>query len=49
MEGHFMIEQVETIDKFYVGSVENMPEKTLREKLQHAYRMGETLVERIIA
>jgi multimeric flavodoxin WrbA len=49
MEGHFMIEQVETIDKFYVGSVENMPEEILREKLQHAYRMGETLVERIIA
>ena len=49
MEGHFMIEQVETIDKFYVGGVENMTEETLREKLQHAYRMGETLVERIIA
>jgi len=49
MEGQFMIEQVETIDKFYVGGVENMPEKTLREKLHYAYRMGETLVERIIA
>ena len=49
MEGHFMIEQIETIDKFYVGSVENMPEETLGEKLQHAYRMGETLVERISA
>jgi|GEM_PF-136264 len=49
MEGHFMIEQVETIDKYYVGSVENMPEETFGKKLQHAYRMGETLVERIIA
>ena len=28
MEGQFMIEQVETIDKFYVGGVENMPEET---------------------
>jgi multimeric flavodoxin WrbA len=49
MEGHFMIEQVETIDKLYVGSVENMPEEMLRENLQHAFRMGETLVERISA
>jgi len=49
MEAHFMIEQVETIDKFYVGGVENMPEEMLGEKLQHAYRMGETLLERIVA
>jgi multimeric flavodoxin WrbA len=49
MEGHLMIEQVETIDKFYVGSVENMSEGTLGKKLQQAYRMGATLVEHIFA
>jgi multimeric flavodoxin WrbA len=49
MEGQFRIEQVETIDKFYVGGVENMPEKALRTKLQYAHRMGRTLVDRIAA
>jgi multimeric flavodoxin WrbA len=49
MEGQFMIEQVETIDKFYVGGVENMPEETLSKKLHYAHHMGGTLVERIAA
>jgi multimeric flavodoxin WrbA len=49
MEGQFMIEQVETIDKFYVGGVENMTEETFMKKLQYAHRMGKTLADRILA
>ncbi len=49
MEAHFMIEQVETIDKWYVGGVETVTEDVLQEKLLVAYRLGETLVARITA
>jgi multimeric flavodoxin WrbA len=49
MEGQFMIEQVETIDKFYVGGVENMPEETLSKKMHYAHHMGGTLVECVAA
>jgi multimeric flavodoxin WrbA len=47
MEGHFMIEQVITTDKLYVGGVENMPENTITEKCDAARRVGARLVEEI--
>jgi multimeric flavodoxin WrbA len=47
MGGHLMIEQIETVDTFYVGGVENMSEETLSEKLDEAYHMGIRLVEAI--
>ncbi len=47
MEAHLMIEQVLTIDKFYVGGVENITQQVFSEKLDEAYRMGVRLVEEI--
>jgi len=49
MEGHFMIEQVETVGKIYVGGVETLSDETIQEKLEHSFNMGKTLVECIIA
>ena len=49
LESQLMVEQIETIEKLYVGGVENMTEETFRKKLQYAHHLGETLVERIIA
>jgi multimeric flavodoxin WrbA len=49
MEGHFMIEQVETVGKIYVGGVETLSDETIQEKLEHSFNMGKTLVECISA
>jgi len=49
LESQLLVEQIETVEKLYVGGVENITEETFREKLQHAHHLGETLVERIIA
>jgi len=48
MEGHFMIEQVITTDKLYVGGVEGMSEKTIIEKTDAARSLGARLVQEII-
>lgn len=45
--GHLSIEQVPTVDKFYVGGVENMMDVTFSEKLAEAYQLGIRLVEEI--
>ena len=47
IESHLMMEQVDTVDKFYVGGVENITEETFSEKLDRAYQIGIHLVERI--
>ena len=47
MGGHLMIEQVDTVDRFYVGGVESLTGETLAEKLDEAFRMGIRLVEEI--
>ena len=47
MEGHLIIEQVPTVDRFYVGGVENISDKTFSEKLSAAYQLGIRLVEEI--
>jgi hypothetical protein len=49
LESQLMVEQIETIEKLYVGGVENMTEETFREKLQYAHHLGETLAKSIIA
>ena len=49
MEGHLMIEQIETIEKQYVGSVENIDDTTWNTRLQTAYQTGKSLVEAIRA
>lgn len=47
MESHLLIEQVPTVDRFYVGGVENMPDDTFSDRLDKAYQMGIRLVEEI--
>jgi multimeric flavodoxin WrbA len=47
MEGHLMVEQIPTADRFYVGGVENMSDETFSEKLSAAYQLGIRLVEEI--
>lgn len=47
MEGHLMIEQVPSVDKLYVGGVENMGDETFSEKLNEAFKLGIKLVEEI--
>lgn len=47
MEGHLMIEQIETVDKLYVGGVENLPEEILQQKGEEALQAGARLVEEI--
>jgi len=48
MEAHFMIEQVSTTDRLYVGGVENMPEEVLVEKEKAAFDAGVRLVAEIV-
>ena len=47
MGAHLMLEQVDTVDKLYVGSTESLTEETIQEKLDEAFRIGERLVEEI--
>jgi len=46
-DGHFMIQQVETVDKLYVGGLENVSPDIFEDRLQSAYRLGHRLVEEI--
>jgi hypothetical protein len=47
MEGQLMVEQVPTVDRFYVGGVEGMTDETFSEKLTEAYQLGIRLVKAI--
>jgi len=47
MESHLFIEQVPTVDRLYVGGVENMSDKVFSDRLNKAYKMGIQLVEDI--
>ena len=49
MEAHFMIEQVITTEKLYVGGVENMSEALREEKCAAARALGARLVDEIRA
>ncbi len=47
MEAHLMLEQVDTVDKLYVGDTETITEESFSEKLEVAFQMGVRLVEEI--
>jgi multimeric flavodoxin WrbA len=47
MEGHLMVEQVDTIDKLYVGSVETITGESFSERMNTAYQMGIRLVKEV--
>jgi len=49
LESQLILEQIETIEKLYVGGVENMTEETFKDRLNTAFCAGKTLVERIKA
>ncbi len=42
-----MLEQVETVDKLFVGGVENLSDEAFLKKLDESYQMGIRLVEEI--
>ncbi len=48
-EAHLMFEEIDTVDKLYVGGVENMTDDVLSEKLNTAFDLGTHLVESIEA
>lgn len=47
LENDFMIEQVDTVDKLYVGGAHVMDKERLSEKLDEAFTIGVRLVETI--
>jgi multimeric flavodoxin WrbA len=47
MEGHLMIEQVDTVDRLYVGSVETITEEAFSKRMNTAYQMGIRLLAEI--
>ena len=47
MEGQLMVEQVPTVDRFYVGGVEGMTEETFSNKLVESFQLGIRLVKAI--
>lgn len=47
LESHLLIEQVPTVDRYYVGGVENMSDDTFAVQLEEAFQLGKKLVEEI--
>ncbi len=47
LESHLIVEQVPTVDRYYVGGVEDMPDETFSGKLDEAFQLGKRLVEEI--
>jgi len=47
MEVHLLIEQVPTVDRFFVGGVEWVTDETFSEKLNEVYQLGIRLVAEI--
>ncbi len=46
-DGHLMIQQVDTVDTFYVGGLEYMTDEIFEKRLDTAYQLGVRLVEKI--
>ena len=46
-EGHFMIEQIDVVDKMYCGGHEILTEEDFNKKLDEAFQMGVTIVREI--
>jgi len=49
MESDFFIEQIETVDRLFVGSAENLSSETLAVKAKEAFELGVRLVDAIRA
>ena len=47
MEGHLIVEQIPTADRFYVGGVEHRSDEAFSEKLSAAHQLGIRLFEKI--
>ena len=47
MEAHLMLEQVDTADRLFVGSVETITEEAFLERMNIAYQMGIRLVKEV--
>jgi multimeric flavodoxin WrbA len=47
MSGHFMVEEVEVIERLYVGFIHNFDEQRYAEKMQQTFALGVRLVEEI--
>ena len=47
MGGHFMIEEIDLVDRLYVGSIHNLAEAQVAKKMDATYAMGARLVEEI--
>ena len=47
MSGHFMLEEIDVVDKLYVGLIHNVDEKRYQEKMDATFDMGVRLVEAI--
>jgi multimeric flavodoxin WrbA len=48
MESDFFIEQIDTVDKLFVGGVDNMRREQTAEKVKEAFDLGVHLVDEII-
>ena len=46
-EAHLLFEEIDTLDKLYVGGVETMTDADFEERLARAYALGEHLVQTI--
>ena len=46
-ESHLLIEQIDTLEKFYCGGVEDMTDELFETRLQRAFDLGKNLVETI--
>jgi len=47
MEAHFLIEEIDVVDRVYIGGIENISKKKLSEKLDEMYTLGIHLVDEI--
>ena len=47
MNSHLKIEQIYTVDRFYVGGIENITDEAFSKKLEEAFQVGIRLVENI--
>ena len=46
-QGHFMIEQIDTVDQMYCGGIERLTEEEFNQRLETAFQMGVRIVEEI--
>jgi len=47
MSGHFMVEEIDTVDQIYIGNIHNFDENMYKKKIAETYDLGVRLVEEI--